>query len=41
MKANGAQQLTAHGIPQIATKTVANARDRANGAITIVAANTK
>jgi hypothetical protein len=39
MKANGAQLLTAHGIPQMATKKVATALDRANGAKIIVAAN--
>lgn len=39
MKAKGAQQLMAQGIPQRATKNVAKARDRARGAKTMVAAN--
>lgn len=39
IKANGAQQVTAHGIPQIATSKVAERRDRARGAKIMVAAN--
>ena len=39
MNANGAQPLTAHGIPQMATSNVAKALDRAMGANIIVAAN--
>src|SRR5215471_8467384 len=39
MKANGAQVVTAHGIPQRATRKVAKGRDLASGAKTIVAAN--
>ncbi len=39
MNAKGAQQLTAHGMPQMATRKVATARERAKGAKIIVAAN--
>ena len=39
MNANGAQPLTAQGIPQMATRKVATARERANGAKIMVAAN--
>ena len=40
MNAKGAQQLTAQGMPQIATRKVAKARERARGAKIIVAAKT-
>ena len=39
MNENGAQPLTAQGMPQTATRKVAKARDRANGAKMRVAAN--
>jgi hypothetical protein len=39
MKANGAHPLTAHGIPQMETRKVANRRDRVSGAKTMVSAN--
>lgn len=39
MNANGAQPLTAQGIPQTATRKVATARERAKGAKIMVAAN--
>lgn len=41
MKANGAHELIAHGIPQMATRTVAKVRERAKGARIIVPAKTK
>lgn len=41
MKAKGAQELTAQGIPQTATRPVAKARERAKGAMIIVAAKMK
>lgn len=39
IKANGAQQLTAQGIPQVATSSVADRTERAAGANSIVKAN--
>lgn len=39
MNANGAQDDTAQGIPQIATRNVAKRTDRANGAKNMVPAN--
>jgi hypothetical protein len=39
MKANGAQPLIAHGMPQTATRKVANPREWASGAKIMVAAN--
>ena len=41
MKAKGAHELMAHGMPQMATRAVAKARERAKGAKIMVAANTK
>lgn len=40
MNANGAQLVTAHGMPQMPTRSVANRTDFAKGANIIVTANT-